>query len=229
MCDPPHPRLPSSQPIRIPFPPSASPHTRHPEATTYREGPTSSGESPRSGSSRGSSDLIFPMDPPSPPDRRVRLQSNAAPTAVLPPSLPPSLSVRCSVCAGHFTPRSDYAARRRMCDECRVPTRRPVQDAAVADTRRVPIQRLRRNDPAPPYRFFSQGTLAPPVVTRAGRHEEQYTAATPPPPPLGRHALAIQLSRNGPPLCSSSLSSAEQQFRSPCHWSRVPRRSSWAF
>lgn len=208
MRDPPSPRPPRTQAMRIPFPPSASPHARHPRATAYSQGSTSPGESPRSGSSRGSSDLIFPMDPPLPPERRARHQSYTGGydqrRSPLTPALPqvlPSLSARCTLCERQFNPRSDYAARIRMCDECRAPTRRSSQGEAVADARRVPTQRPRRNY-ASPFQFFPQGTLAPPVVTRTRHHEQYYTTA---PTTPARPAPVAQPSRNfgsGPPLRS---------------------------
>lgn len=210
--------------MRIPFPSSASPYVPRFRATGRREDSTSSGESPRSRSSHGSSDLIFPMDPPTPPERRTRHQSYAGghnqrsspPSPALPQALP-SLSIRCNYCHRQFTPRSDYAARMRMCDECRVPTRRPAQDAVAVDSRGVPAQRPRHG--APPFQFFTQGTLAPPVVTRTGRHEQYTTGPTLGPAPVAQPSRT----RSGPPLCSSSLSSAEQQPRRHRHWPRLPR------
>ena len=212
--------------MQIPFPTSASPHARHPRATAYREGSTSSGESPRSRSSHGSSDLIFPMDPPTPPERRTRYQSYAGgqdqrcspPSSAL-PQLVSSLSMRCRLCDRQFTPRSDYAARMRMCDDCRVPTRRPAQGTAATDAHGVPTQRPRRNG-APPFQFVSQGTLAPPVVTRTGRYEQYTMTPTPGTAPVAQQSRT----GSGPPLCSILLSSAEQQPRRYRHWSRLPRR-----
>ena len=189
--------------MRIPVPPLASQHGLYSRATVHREGSTSSSESPRSRSSHGSSDLIFPMDPPTPPERQTQHQPYGSynqrcspPISALPPPLPP-LSMPCNLCNRQFTPRSDYAARMRVCDGCRVPTYRPAESVAVTGVHGPPARRLHRNG-ASPFPFCAQGTLAPPVVTRTGRHEQYAAAPTPGPAPVAQPSRT----GSGPLLCS---------------------------
>ncbi|KAH9843182.1 uncharacterized protein C8Q71DRAFT_239191 [Rhodofomes roseus] len=139
---------PRSQPI--PFPSSAASHARDPW-NAFREG-SSSSSSAQSMSSRGSSDMVFHMDPESTtPGRRPYYQpygGGHAPaylpqTSAAPPPFP-NMSTRCSGCSRQFIPRSDVAARLRLCEYCRAPPRAPVQHAAPMDRGRQYTERSRR-------------------------------------------------------------------------------------
>ncbi|KAH9930716.1 uncharacterized protein B0H18DRAFT_133207 [Fomitopsis serialis] len=156
------PQLPSFNPPRsqpMPIPSSNASHARN-SRYAFREGSDTS-ESARSASSRGSSDLIFPMDLSTTPERRSHYQSYAGghaaaylpQTDVVPPPFP-TIRARCSGCGRDFVPQSDTAARIRMCDYCRDPPRLPAQYAAQmyrgGQSRRDDVQRYQSQAAAPP-------------------------------------------------------------------------------
>ncbi|KZT71277.1 hypothetical protein DAEQUDRAFT_123066 [Daedalea quercina L-15889] len=165
-----------SEPMPMPFQSSISPRSRD-QRLPVKERPSPS-RSSRSGSSCGSSELIFPMDPElTTTEGRPHHWSYVgghpptySPTTyMLPPPLP-TLRVRCGRCSQDFVPRSDHAARMKLCDECGAgSSRRPTIYTPQPERGRLAMQQTERRR----YRSLAQSAAPPTATSNTRQHRTQ--------------------------------------------------------